>query len=106
MRAKKKNAASVPFESVLDKHLKGANKAEIIAYLNACLCEDGDGMEDFFTALNDIARAKGIGKLATKTKKTRDTYYKMFSGKNPTIQTLRSLLLGMDLDFQIVPVRK
>lgn len=107
MRAKKKISPSVPFESVLDKHLKGASQKEITAYLNECLGDDSeDGIEMFFVALEDIARARGIAKLAEKTRVARDTYYKMFSRKNPTVETFRSLLSGLDMDIQVVEKKR
>jgi probable addiction module antidote protein len=103
MRARKaKVSPSIPFESILDQHLKSANQKEITAYLNSCLDDDGDDMETFFLVLEDIARARGIQSLAEKTGKARDTFYKMFAGKNPTVGTLRSLLSGLDMDIQIV----
>lgn len=103
MKAKKAFPASVPFESVLDEHLKGASKKELIAYLNACLGESDDGdLEGFFEGLQDICRAKGIKALAEKTNVTRDAYYKMFKQKNPTLDTFRSVLHGLGLGFQII----
>jgi probable addiction module antidote protein len=99
---KSKKSAAVPFESVLDKHLKGASQKEVTAYLNECLSGSDDGLEILFLALNDLARAKGIKELADKTNVARDTYYKLLKGKNPTVNTFRSLLNGLDLDLSII----
>lgn len=107
MRAKKLVPAAVPFEGVLDKHLKNANQKEVMAYLNACLGDGDEGdMEAFFRGLHDIARAKNLSALAEKTNVKRDTYYKIFASQNPTLATFRSLLKGLDMDFEIVSLKK
>lgn len=86
-----------------DKHLKGASKQERIAYLNACLGDlDDDGLEAFFQGLQDIARANGIYELAKKADKSRDTLNKMFSHKNPTVDTFRCVLNELGMDIAII----
>jgi DNA-binding phage protein len=103
MKQKRKVPASVPFETVLDKHLKEASAKERITYLNACLSDsEDDGFEAFFEGLHDIARACGISELAEKVDKTRDTVNKMFAHKNPTVETFRSVLNGLGYDIAIV----
>lgn len=104
MRTKKKTPPSVPFEGLLDKHLKGASQKEVMAYLNACLGDGDDGgLEVFFKAIEDIARAKGIADLADKAGKARDTFYKAFAGKNPTLATFRTVLHSLNMEIAVRP---
>ena len=64
---------------------------EIIAYLNAAL-EDGDPAL-VSAALGDIARARGMTKLANETGITRDGLYKALSPSgNPSFGTVLKVL--------------
>lgn len=107
MKKKSNRTPAVPLDRLLDKHLKSASKSELAVFLNSCLGEnDDDGLEAFFSALEDVARAKGISELAADTKLARDTYYKAFAGKNPTLDTFRTMLNGLDLDIAIIDKRR
>ena len=75
---------------------------EIIAYLNAAL-EDGDPAL-VSAALGDIARARGMTKLANETGITRDGLYKALSPiGNPSFGTVLKVLNALGYKFDIVP---
>ena len=75
---------------------------EIIAYLNAAL-EDGDPAL-VSAALGDIARARGMTKLANETGITRDGLYKALSPSgNPSFGTVLKVLKALGYKFDIVP---
>ena len=75
---------------------------EIIAYLNAAL-EDGDSAL-VSAALGDIARARGMTKLANETGITRDGLYKALSPSgNPSFGTVLKVLNALGYKFDIVP---
>ena len=75
---------------------------EIIAYLNAGL-EDGDPAL-VSAALGDIARARGMTKLANETGITRDGLYKALSPSgNPSFGTVLKVLNALGYKFDIVP---
>ena len=75
---------------------------EMIAYLNAAL-EDGDPAL-VSAALGDIARARGMKKLANATGITRDGLYKALSPSgNPSFGTVLKVLNALGYKFDIVP---
>lgn len=75
---------------------------EIIAYLNEAL-EDGDPAL-VSAALGDIARARGMTKLANETGITRDGLYKALSPSgNPSFGTVLKVLNALGYKFDIVP---
>lgn len=75
---------------------------EIIAYLNAAL-EEGDSAL-VSAALGDIARARGMTKLANETGITRDGLYKALSPSgNPSFGTVLKVLNALGYKFDIVP---
>ena len=75
---------------------------EIIAYLNAAL-EDGDPAL-VSAALGDIARARGMTKLANETGITRDGLYKALSPSgNPSFGTVLKVLNALGYKFDIMP---
>jgi len=75
---------------------------EIIAYLNAAL-EDGDPAL-ISAALGDIARARGMTKLAKETGITRDGLYKALSPNgNPSFSTILKVVNALGYKFDIVP---
>ena len=74
---------------------------EIIAYLNAAL-ENGDPAL-VSAALGDIARARGMTKLANETGITRDGLYKALSPSgNPSFGTVLKVLNALGYKFDIV----
>ena len=77
----------------------GSDEA-IIEYLNAAL-EEGDS--DFFVkAVGDVARAKGMMKVAKTTGLGRQNLYRSLSrGGNPRVGTLFKVLDALDVRLSI-----
>ena len=77
----------------------GSDEA-IIEYLNAAL-EEGDS--DFFVkAVGDVARAKGMMKVARTTGLGRQNLYRSLSkGGNPRIGTLFRVLDALDVRLSV-----
>ena len=71
---------------------------EMAAYLEACM-EEADGDAAFVAkALGDIARAKGMSRVASDAGLSRESLYKALSGeRNPTLDTVLTLVLGRAL---------
>ena len=80
---------------------------ETAAYLEACLKEaDGDAMF-IAKALGDIARARGMLKVARQTGLSRESLYKALSGKrSPGFATILKVMaaLGLRLHAQVEPI--
>lgn len=77
---------------------------DMALYLDACMDEDtGDGVL-IRTALNNIARAKGMGRLAESAGMTRQGLYKALSSEgNPSFTTVMKIIraLGVKLHVQV-----
>jgi probable addiction module antidote protein len=83
---------SVPHDDYLIKPLKVRRRAE--AYLNAALEEDDPRV--FLLALRNVAQARGMSKLAARSKLNRGSLYKMLSKRgNPSLRSLGALLSGL-----------
>ena len=77
-------------------HLK--TDTEMIAYLDAAL-EDGDPAL-VAAALGDLARAKGMSKLARKAGLGRESLYKTLSANgNPEFATILKVMQALGLRF-------
>lgn len=81
---------------------------EAMGYLEVALEEfeqDGD-MEAFMLALRAVAEARGgVGKLAKKIKRPRQSVYKMLSKRgNPTLSSLNPILHQLGFRLSIVPL--
>ena len=83
-------------------HLR--TKDDVCLYLEACAEEDpGDGSL-IRAALNDIARAQNMSRLAREVGMTREGLYKALSENgNPTFATVMRITraLGMQLRFTV-----
>ena len=76
---------------------------DIVAYLNAALEENDEAL--LRAALGDIARSKGMTRMANRTGVTLDGLYKALApGGNPSFATVCKLLATMGLRFQVVPI--
>lgn len=75
-------------------------------YLDACFEEAGDDPAFITAALGAIARARGMGDLAVKTKMTRAGLYKAL-GKdgNPSFGAVLKVIRAMGLQFHVSPQR-
>ena len=75
---------------------------EAAEYLNAAL-EDGDPAV-FLLALRNVAEARGVGKLASRSKLNREHTYRILSNRgNPQLTSLSALLDALDLRLAIQP---
>ena len=90
---------SVAFDEHLTGHLKDSKLAE--AYLKDALEDDDPRV--FLQALRNVAQARGIAKVAAKSKLNRESMYRMLSTRgNPSLRSLGALLdsLGFRLTVQ------
>lgn len=78
------------------------NDEVIASYLNKAMQES---TEAFITALNDVARAKGMTELAKKTGLGRESLYKTLNGKTkPQLESIQKILAALNLQTQLVPI--
>jgi probable addiction module antidote protein len=74
----------------------------IAAYLNAAL-EEGDA-ELLMAAIADVAKARGIAKVALDAGVGRESLYKTLApGAKPRLDTVFKLLQALGVRFQAVP---
>lgn len=102
-----KSKKSVSHEDGLLKDLKDMNF--VVGYLNSIL--DGfsadESLEPFLVALGRVAKAHGVQRLATNSKRTRDAIYKALSkAGNPTFSTLHGILDTMGLQLHVQRKRR
>jgi probable addiction module antidote protein len=77
-------------------HLK--TRAQIAAYLDACMEEAGDDPSFIAAALGDIARARGMAQLAKATGLTREGLYKSLAADgNPSLGTILKVMKALGL---------
>ena len=70
------------------------------AYLEACLEEGGE--ELFLSALKDVARAKGMAKIAEEAGLGRESLYKALSpGAHPRFETIRRVVNALGLKIAL-----
>lgn len=77
---------------------------DMVRYLEACLEEAGDDAAFIAKALGNIARAKGMTRLARDTGLGRESLYKALSGEgNPSFATILKVMsaLGIRLHADI-----
>lgn len=80
------------------------NEASIAAYLEAVL-EQGDSSL-FLDALGDVAKARGMSRLAKESGLTRESLYRsLSSGSQPRFETIQRVLhaLGVKIHLQALP---
>jgi len=85
-------------------HLK--NPKEMAAYLEACI-EEANGDASFIAkALGDIARAKGMAKVAKDSGLSRESLYKALSGeRSPGFDTILKVLSALKIKLHAEPMR-
>ncbi len=80
------------------------SEADVAAYLEAAL-EDGDAAL-VAAALGDIARAKGMAKIARKAGLGRESLYKALSADgNPELATILRVVRALGLRLHALPAR-
>jgi probable addiction module antidote protein len=79
---------------------------EMAAYLEAAL-EEADGDAAFVAkALGDIARAKGMARVAADAGLSRESLYKALSGeRSPGLDTILRVMKALDLRLHAGPAR-
>jgi probable addiction module antidote protein len=88
----------------VSEHLR--TPEEMAAYLEACL-EEANGDAAFIAkALGDIARAKGMSRVARDAGLSRESLYKTLSGeRNPGFDTILKVIEALDLKLHAEAVR-
>lgn len=77
---------------------------DIADYFEACLEEAGDDTTFITAAIGDIARARGMSKLARKTGISREALYVALSKKgNPEFGTIFKVIKALGLKIHITP---
>ena len=81
------------------------NEETIAEYLTAAL-EDPD-QDAFLMAIRDVAKARGIANVAAKAGLGRESLYKTLkSGSQPRFDTVRRLLMALDVKLDISSAMK
>ena len=76
---------------------------QIIAYLED-IFKSGDP-DLIVTAIGDVARARGMAKIANDTKRGRESLYKSLSlGGNPSFETVMKVLSSLGFSLRPAPV--
>lgn len=82
------------------EHFK--TKADMTAYLEAALEENDPAL--VAAALGDIAKARGMSRIARQAKLGRESLYKALSpGGNPELATVLRVVDALGLKLQAVP---
>jgi probable addiction module antidote protein len=77
------------------------SEEDMVAYLEACLEEAPDDPALIAAALGDIARARGMVRLAKDTGLTREGLYKALSKDgNPSLGTVLKVMKALGLRFE------
>ena len=81
---------------------KYLNSNEVIAEYISQILEDGD-LDELLSAIDDIARAKGMTQISKDTGLSRESLYKSFkSGSNPRFDTVIKVLNTFGIKLQAV----
>ena len=77
---------------------------DMALYLDACLDEDTSDGRLIRAALNDIARARGISRLARDTGLTREWLYRALLAKgNPELATVLRIIKALGMRLHAAP---
>lgn len=80
------------------------NDEVIVEYLNAAL--EDENPDVFLRAISDVAKAKGMTKLAKDTGLGRESLYKALApGAKPRYDTVLKLMRALGVEFHMVPHR-
>ena len=78
---------------------------QIAAYLDDIFKSDDPDL--IIAAIGDVARARGMSKIADDTNRGRESLYKSLSqGGNPSFETIMKVLLSLGFGLQIRPESK
>lgn len=79
---------------------------EMAAYLEACIEEANGDATVIAKALGDIARAKGMTKVASDAGLSRESLYKALSGdRSPEFTTIIKVVEALGLKLHAIPAR-
>ncbi len=80
------------------------SEAVIAEYLNAAL--EDPNPDVFLMAISDVAKARGMSKLAKDTGLGRESLYKALSpGAKPRYDTILKLVRGLGVDLRASPLK-
>ncbi len=97
----KSNTPTTPYD--VAEHLR--NPEEMAAYLEACLDEAPEDAAYIAEVLGNIARARGMSKIAKDSGLSRESLYKALSGeRNPSLATILKVMHALGLRMQIAPM--
>jgi len=78
------------------------DSSEVIAEYLSQILEDGD-IDELLSAIDDIARAKGITQISKETGLSRESLYKTFKkGSRPRFDTVLKVLNNFGIKLQAV----
>ena len=81
------------------------NEETIAEYLATAL--ENPDQDAFLTAVRDVAKARGIANVAARAGLGRESLYKTLrSGAKPRFETVRRLLLALDVKLDVSPSTK
>lgn len=96
-----KKTKTLPFD--VAEYLR--TPAEQSAYLNAWLADAPDDIAGISRALGDVARARGMSKVARDAGLSRESLYKALSEKgNPSFATVLAVARAIDFSLDFSPM--
>ncbi len=79
---------------------------EMAAYLEACIAESDGDAAFIAKALGDIARARGMARVAREAGLSRESLYKALSGeRNPSFDTILKVVKALGLELHTIAPR-
>lgn len=79
---------------------------EMAAYLEACIAESDGDAAFIAKALGDIARARGMARVAREAGLLRESLYKALSGeRNPSFDTILKVVKALGLELHTIAPR-
>ncbi len=85
----------------LAEHLR--TPEEMAAYLEACIAESDGDAAFIAKALGDIARARGMARVAREAGLSRESLYKALSGeRTPSFDTILKVVRALGLELHAV----
>lgn len=77
----------------------------IASYINAAI--EADDQDVLLLAIADVAKARGMAKVASDAGLGRESMYKALKpGANPRFETVNKLMHAIGIKFSVVPERK
>lgn len=84
------------------EHLR--TEEDMAAYLDACIEESNNDASFISKALGDIAKAKGMSRIAEDTGLSRESLYKSLSGERvPSLDTFMKVIKALNIKITVKP---